>query len=476
MASDASIYSMIRPPQAGTGPLEQYSQGLQLRHMLDTSALSDLQRQQLMRQMDEEKATSEAYSSSGGDATKLRDLLYGKGLYKPAIAAEKAALEKREKEGAIKKTEVETHGAQIKQLRDRLASVTDDNGLAALREETIKVYGPQAVASMPQTVSDPGFGAWREKNILTADELVKRLTPDYKPVAAGGTTVIRQMNPNAPGFSAEPVAHTQTPDSIASNATTVRGQNLTHAAATQPVWDEQRGAFITRPGVGGAAPAGGATAGSPRAAAVPSGPRAIPVAGANGEPLGRNLKDIPQSALTGMMENNRSLNKVDQAIAAIGGDASGVPAGVIADKDATGVKGYLPNFALNRFDPKGTDTRAIISDIGSLKIHDRSGAAVTASESPRLMPFIPLATDDATTVAKKLSNFKREYELMQRETGDYYNEANGFKSYKPAKMATQGAPQDDSKVPVRIKGDDGYAALPSGSIFIGPDGQKRRKP
>jgi len=70
--------------------------------------------------------------------------------------------------------------------------------------------------------------------------------------------------------------------------------------------------------------------------------------------------------------------------------------------DAVGAKGYLPQDVLNRTDPKGVDARAGIADVGSLVIHDRSGAAVTASESPRLMPFIPLITDNIDTANKKL--------------------------------------------------------------------------
>lgn len=153
----------------------------------------------------------------------------------------------------------------------------------------------------------------------------------------------------------------------------------------------------------------------------------------NGQPVaGKPAKDIPSNVLSGMMENNRSLNKVNQAIAAIEGRQEALPEGMQADAAATGLKGYLPNFALNRIDQQGTDTRALIADIGSLKIHDRSGAAVSASESPRLMPFIPLATDDAATVSKKLKNFQREYALMQQEMQQYYGPDNGFKEYKPA--------------------------------------------
>lgn len=83
-------------------------------------------------------------------------------------------------------------------------------------------------------------------------------------------------------------------------------------------------------------------------------------------------------------------------------------------------------------DPAGTKLRALIADIGSLKVHDRSGANVTASETPRLRPFIPSISDDAVTVRKKLENFKTEYLRQLEDAAGYYNADNGFKPYKPA--------------------------------------------
>ena len=97
------------------------------------------------------------------------------------------------------------------------------------------------------------------------------------------------------------------------------------------------------------------------------------------------------------------------------------------DTAATGFKGYLPNTILNRIDPQGVDARAEIADIGSLKINDRSGAAVTASETPRLLPFIPLATDDKDTVLKKLKRLKLEVANETNAMKDIYSKEQGYK-------------------------------------------------
>lgn len=147
------------------------------------------------------------------------------------------------------------------------------------------------------------------------------------------------------------------------------------------------------------------------------------------------LKVIPASVNTALTENKKSLSNIDTAIKLlegedvnIGKDETGADINMLGDKDATGWKGYVPPVLLNRLDPKGTDARAQVADIGSLIIHDRSGAAVTISESPRLMPFIPLATDDNPTVLKKLRRLKKQMELENDSFAEQYNEDNGYQA------------------------------------------------
>jgi hypothetical protein len=80
-----------------------------------------------------------------------------------------------------------------------------------------------------------------------------------------------------------------------------------------------------------------------------------------------------------------------------------------------GFQNNLPDALMQRVDPTGVDVRAAVSDIGSLKIHDRSGANVTVSEAPRLKPFIPMSTDTPSTAKKKLNGLKSELVMMQAE-------------------------------------------------------------
>jgi hypothetical protein len=146
-------------------------------------------------------------------------------------------------------------------------------------------------------------------------------------------------------------------------------------------------------------------------------------------PKGAPEKALPASAAQKLIENNQNARRAEQALALINGQDITNDAGeVIAkgDKQATGYKGYIPEAILQRTDKAGIDARAALGDLGSMIIHERSGAAVTASEYPRLRPFIPLVTDDPATVKKKLVKFVNEYRKVTDETADFYRES-GYK-------------------------------------------------
>lgn len=168
---------------------------------------------------------------------------------------------------------------------------------------------------------------------------------------------------------------------------------------------------------------GGATSGKPPSGyrwaadgsgaleAIPGGPR---------DASSKPGKPLPASAAKGHLENISALGAVEDALALVEGKKVGEQNG---DAEATGWKGYAPQWALNRMDPAGISTRAAIADIGSLKIHDRSGAAVTAAEFPRLAPFIPTATDPPDVVKKKLQQFLHNYRAIVEETEGFYRDS-----------------------------------------------------
>lgn len=170
---------------------------------------------------------------------------------------------------------------------------------------------------------------------------------------------------------------------------------------------------------------------------VGAGGTATPIVGPDGQPIKAKgtEKALPAGPAKALLENQQNLRRAQQAVSLITGEDITDAAGNVvmkADKSATGNKAFLSVLGapgdklLNYMDPKGVDARAAIGDLGSIVIHDRSGAAVTAAEYPRLRPFIPQATDSPTVAAQKARRFANEYEKIQQETTDFYRES-GYK-------------------------------------------------
>jgi len=136
------------------------------------------------------------------------------------------------------------------------------------------------------------------------------------------------------------------------------------------------------------------------------------------KPLGaeEKLKNIPETINKSLTGNVASISQIDKAISA-----------ATENPNAIGLKGNLPQTILNRADPKGVETRALITEIGSAIVHDRSGAAVAASERPTLVPFIPQATDDSETAIKKLKQLKAKIQAEQSGILDFYSPEQGYK-------------------------------------------------
>jgi hypothetical protein len=125
-----------------------------------------------------------------------------------------------------------------------------------------------------------------------------------------------------------------------------------------------------------------------------------------------------------LAENNVALQKIDRALALV--EQRG---------QSFGSQNYLGDSLQQRLDPNGVEARAAVADIGSQKLHDRSGAAVSASEAPRLMPFIPTATDTPAAVKTKLQGMRREYVAMQQEL----NSGGSLQQVTQARGSSQGA-------------------------------------
>lgn len=148
--------------------------------------------------------------------------------------------------------------------------------------------------------------------------------------------------------------------------------------------------------------------------------------------VGGTQKPVPNAVAQGYMGNQQQLRTIDAAITALE-----------SNPDAVGAKGYLPDAILNRIPGRGmaggVDARAGVADVGSLEIRDRSGAAVTASEFPRLKPFIPDIRDDATTALKKLRRMRDIIAEESQAMAEFYTPDQGYRGLPPMRASTPAA-------------------------------------
>jgi hypothetical protein len=187
----------------------------------------------------------------------------------------------------------------------------------------------------------------------------------------------------------------------------------------------------------------------PAAAPAPAGVQ--PIAG-TAKPV--PVKEAPAKIADSMLDNVGAVRKIDDALLELEARNGG----------GVGWSGYVPGAIHDRTDPGGVKLRGLIADIGSLKLHDRSGASVTASESPRLMPMIPALTDDPKTIRDKLQNFRREYTTALRDQYETYGPATGHKPMAPVERLLKGAER------VKVATPEEARKLPSGTPIELPDG------
>lgn len=110
--------------------------------------------------------------------------------------------------------------------------------------------------------------------------------------------------------------------------------------------------------------------------------------------------------------NKAQMSVIDDAVSELGKhpDAVGMKRGL----GELPMMGNIGDSFNQRKDPEGVAARAQIANVGSLIVHDRSGAAVTVSEYPRLAPFVPKVTDTPDAIRVKLGKLRAAIETETR--------------------------------------------------------------
>jgi hypothetical protein len=208
MAIDTSIYQNVRPFTMAD-PYESAGKALALRSMQKKYTLED--------------DIAQIGAETGGDPAKMAQALLAKGHYQPAIQLQTQAAALRKEQAGVLQAEQSRFASLLPVLRNELARVGDDAGLAQLRMKTSTLAQgftspqfQQMLTSMAQEIPERFDPRWQQQQLMTADDLLKRLTPEVRYTDTGGVLTPVQTNPNAPGGlgvvpGAQPIQKTAAP-------------------------------------------------------------------------------------------------------------------------------------------------------------------------------------------------------------------------------------------------------------------------
>lgn len=388
------------------------------------------QQQQLADAQDTRNALQRAYSTAGGDQNALikalqsdpRTAQQGMALQKSStdIAESQAKTGNYASETAKRDYEVRRQKAD-QALKDIAALQSPEEAAASLERHAAAgdIDANTAARVRASIPSDPAqFGAWQLstlKNILSAKD---RLEMDQRKQIADEQNATHvtttKMNNDTSMRNTDASNATSRANNSATVGATLRGQNMSDARAREafntPQYMETSDGLVALP----------------KKLAPGQAPVGTPVMGANGQPLTKPLKDVPAAVAGKIIETKQSLNNIDQAIKA-----------VQANPGAFDVFNAIPGVErMRQGDSAGVDARAQVANIGSLKLHDRSGAAVSASEFPRLAPFIPSSSDSPKAIVTKLAQMKR---IAEEELGLYAEQYGQGSGYKPVARSAPAA-------------------------------------
>ncbi len=235
MGPDASIYSMIRPPERLPGPLDQYGAMMQLRALAGANDLNELQRRKLTDDLSEETAFKSAIADwvkAGGTGEVPAAAMAASPTRFTAL--EKARADTHKSRAELLTKDRENFIAFANEDRKLLPTIKDDAGWQAymklqsqrvqsLVTPEMRNVAMQHIGQAPATYNPE----WIRSAVLSAEEQFK---PKVEKVDVGGRIEMVDTNPfTNQGILKTQFAKTTTPGEQLSAQTTQRGQDLVDA-------------------------------------------------------------------------------------------------------------------------------------------------------------------------------------------------------------------------------------------------------
>lgn len=266
MGIDTSMYNALKPVQIDS-PIDAYGKIAQFQQMQNQNRLADLVFGEKQREAEQANTFNQLYKNAVGADGKFDRSAILKGAAQSGLGSkipglQKSFIEADEAQGKVDKQRVELIDAKLKQSRAYLENVTTPEQYLAWHEANHKdpILGPelaargvtveQARASIMAALSKPGgFEELLNKSRLGIEKFTEMNKPTFEKVDNGGHVDLVAV----PGMGGAPsvlssTKKVQSPDSIASNAVAMRGQNMTDARAREAngkgQYDSERGVLV----------------------------------------------------------------------------------------------------------------------------------------------------------------------------------------------------------------------------------------
>jgi hypothetical protein len=424
-------------------PYESQGKALKLRSLMNQSQEQDMDMQKRRQDIEDEAGIRDVYRNNS-DPTERINALYRINP-KAAMSAEKSQLDLSKVRGDVAETAAKTQEVQTKvvnlkmsQRRDMLNTVNDPQTAAQWVQgmftdpDLAKVFThggdtiEQAIARIPK---DPqGFADWKQKSQLGAEKLIQMTTPDANARLSAQTSTDNSLRSAA--------SSRYSTDSAANNSRLSREQSADqHAAGLLQV---------------GKAPSGYRFLPDGSMQAIPGGPA-----------------DAKSSALA--QQKALGASDVDSAVATLrdaydrlekGGGITSTERGALSNMAAASGSSGLGQAVGRAF---GTQNQSARNDI--------------AMTRPALLAALMKATGMSAKQMDSNAELKLWMATATDPTLDVESNRRALNAIERKYIASssQPAPVNDEN-PRTISNDGDYNALPSGSMFIGPDGKTRRKP
>ena len=266
MPIDPNIALSYRPPQFES-PVNQMTNVLQMQNAQQSNQLNALGLQERQRAVEDNNRLRDLYAQPDFDPTtpdglkRIRQVVPAH-----ADAMQKAQLELRKLQGDIDKNAFDTASRRFGAYKQTIGSLSKAPNLT--RDMVVRA-GQQMVQMgvMPQSMFDDGIADLPEDPVqlraaleddlrtqLTPEQMFTIFTPKVSTVDNGQQVFRVDDNPNSRTFGqrigAPAVQKMQSPESVASQATTRRGQDMTDARARElnasqgNTYDPERGVVV----------------------------------------------------------------------------------------------------------------------------------------------------------------------------------------------------------------------------------------